>query len=315
MIDVQKLLDPEIAAILAAAPVMQILSIDEIPAARQSRAATRLLPTLSGAVERTDYTVPGFEGAPDVTVRVHRPVRAATGLRPCIYWMHGGGYIFGTYDQEDDRFDRWAQQYDCVGVSVEYRLAPEAPYPAAVHDAFAGLRWVHEHAEELGVDRGCIGVGGPSAGAGLAAGLALFVRDYTDIELAFQLLIYPMLDDRQVTPSSEWEVPVWSPRVNRVGWTSYLGALHGTDEVPIYAAPARAEDLSGLPPALIVVGSLDGFCDEDIEYAQRLTRANVPTEFHLYPGAPHGFDSMAVGTALGRRATATIEDWLGRQLA
>ena len=315
MIDVQKLLDPEVAKILETMPSLDGLTAEGIPAVRVSRAAARPVPRLSDAVERTDYLVPGVAGAPDVTLRVHTPKAAATRPRPCVYWMHGGGYILGTYDQEDERLDRWTQQFDCVGVSVEYRLAPEAPYPAAVDDAYAGLRWVHEHASELGVDAARIGVGGPSAGAGLAAGLALYVRDHADFAVTFQLLIYPMLDDRQVTASSGWPVPVWSPPVNKVGWTSYLGAYYGTADVPIYAAPARAEDVSGLPPTLILVGSLDGFCDEDIEYAKRLTQAGVPTEFHLYPGAPHGFDSMAANTAIGRRASAAIEDWLGRQLA
>ena len=228
--------------------------------------------------------------------------------------MHGGGYIFGSYDAEDGRFDDWVQQFGCAGASIEYRLAPEEPYPAAVEDSYAALKWLHEHASELGVDAGRIGIGGASAGAGLAAGLALLVRDRAEFEVAFQLLIYPMLDDRQATTSSGWEVPVWGPAANTLGWRAYLGGLYGSDEVPAYAAPARAASLEGLPPALIAVGTLDGFVDEDIEYAKRLNHAGVPVELHVYPGGAHGFDSMAAGTTLGRRARAHMEEWLERML-
>src|SRR5262249_8457952 len=132
--------------------------------------------------------------------------------------------------------------------------------------------------------------------------------------VAFQLLIYPMLDDRQATPSSGWEVPVWAPATNTLGWTAYLGPLYGSDDVPPYAAPARATSLEGLPPTLIAVGTLDGFCHEAIAYAQRLNHAGVPVELHVYPGGPHGFDSMAPDTTLGRRAREHMEEWLERQL-
>jgi acetyl esterase/lipase len=229
--------------------------------------------------------------------------------------MHGGGYIFGHYDNEDARFDGWVRRLGCAGVSVEYRLAPEDPYPAGMEDAYAALKWVHDHASELGIDAGRIGIGGASAGAGLAAGLALLVRDRAEFDIAFQLLIYPMIDDRQMTASSGWaEVPVWQPSANTLGWSAYLGALYGTEEVPPYAAAARATNLEGLPPTLIAVGTLDGFVDEDIDYAQRLNHAGVPVELHVYPGGPHGFDSMAPGTTLGRRARAHMEEWLAAQL-
>jgi acetyl esterase/lipase len=141
------------------------------------------------------------------------------------------------------------------------------------------------------------------------------VRDRAEFDIAFQLLIYPMLDDRQATASSGWaEVPVWQPSANRLGWSAYLGALYGSDEVPPYAAPARATSLEGLPPTLIAVGTLDGFVDEDIEYAKRLNHAGVPVELHVYPGGSHGFDTMAAGTTLGRRARAHMDEWLERQL-
>jgi acetyl esterase/lipase len=314
--DVRSLLDPEVAEALVGVAGLEGVTLEQIPAVRAERDAARLPVHLSDAVERRDLLVPGPAGAPDVTMRLYRPVeRAEAVLLPCVYWMHGGGYIFGHYDNEDARFDGWVRPLRCAGVSVEYRLAPEDPYPAGIEDAYAALKWVHDHASELGVDAGRIGIGGASAGAGLAAGLALLVRDRAEFDIAFQLLIYPMIDDRQTTASSGWsEVPVWQPSANTLGWSAYLGALYGTEDVPPYAAAARATNLEGLPPTLIAVGTLDGFVDEDIDYAQRLNHASVPVELHVYPGGPHGFDSMAPGTTLGRRARAHMEEWLAQRL-
>ncbi|MGE0133584.1 MAG: alpha/beta hydrolase [Dehalococcoidia bacterium] len=313
--DVQQLVDPEVARVIA--PLVGNLDgvgIEDIPRVRAERAAAMPRPVLSDAVERTDVTVPGPAGAPDVRVRLHRPKARGGEALPAVFWMHGGGYIFGTYEGDDLRFDGWVRELHCVGASVEYRLAPEHPHPAAVEDSYAALKWLHEHASELGVDAGRIGIGGASAGAGLAAGLALYARDRGEVPVAFQLLIYPMLDDRQATPSSGWPVPIWAPSHNTLGWRAYLGERYGSDDVPIYAAPARATDLEGLPPTLIAVGTLDGFVDEDLEYARRLNHAGVPVELHMYPGAPHGFDSMAPDTAVARRARTHMEDWLARQL-
>ena len=184
-------------------------------------------------------------------------------------------------------------------MSVQYRLAPETPYPGPLDDCYAGLAWVHQHADELGVDPDRIGIGGQSAGGGLAAGLALLARDRGEVPVAFQLLIYPMLDDRQITPSSGWPDPIWPPSANTYGWTAYLGDRKGGPDVEPYAAPARATDLAGLPPTLIAVGAIDGFSDEDIDYAVRLRHAGVPVDLHVYAGAPHGFEGLAPGC--GRR--------------
>jgi acetyl esterase/lipase len=172
---------------------------------------------------------------------------------------------------------------------------------------------VHDHSRELGIDVGRLGIAGASAGGGLAAAVALLARDRGEIQLAFQLLIYPMLDDRQITASSQWEVPIWPPASNRFGWTAYLGSQYGSD-APAYAAPARALDLQGLPPALVIVGALDGFVDEDVEFARRLNAAGVPTELHLYAGAPHGFEALGDATAVSARAQKVIEEWLTRML-
>lgn len=314
MTTIERSLDPEISALLAEVPLnLGELSAEMLPAIRSQRLVAAGMFELSDRVERTDHTIPGRDGDPDVVVRVHRP-RGVEGVLPAVYAIHGGGYVLGTYEMEDVRFDQWCPRLGIVGVSVEYRLAPETPYPGPLEDCYTGLAWLFEHADELGVDPARIGISGASAGGGLAAGLALLARDRQELDLAFQLLVYPMIDDRQVTPSSSWDVPIWSPANNTFGWRSYLGPLYGTDGIPAYAAATRASELAGLPPAFVCVGTMDGFCDEDIDYAQRLNQAGVPTELHVYPGAPHGFDGFAPTAALSRRCRREMREWLAATL-
>lgn len=308
-------IDPEVASALTALPGMiPVLDRPTLPEYRNQRMLGLEALPLSDRVERQDHEIPGPQGAPDIVVRVHVPV----GLErpaPCFYSIHGGGYVLGHRSMDDLRFDRWCPKLGFIGVSVEYRLAPETPYPGPLEDCYAGLRWVHDHAGELGVDRSRIGVGGASAGGGLAAALALLARDRAELPVAFQMLGYPMIDDRQTTESSSWEVPIWSPANNTFGWQSYLGDLYGTDDVPYLAAPARALDLSGLPPALVYVGTLDGFCDEDVSYAMRLYQAGIPADLHVYAGAPHGFDGFAPTAGVSRRCQHDTLDWLGRMFS
>lgn len=308
-------LDPEIAAALSGVPpALDGLDADNLEVARKQRLTLLSQVQLSDRVRREDATVPGPDGAPDVVVRVHRPV-GLEGPAPCVYSIHGGGYVLGNRSMDDLRMDRWCPQLGFIGVSVEYRLAPETPFPGPLEDCYAGLRWVFDNAADLGIDGDRVGIGGASAGGGLAAALALLTRERDEYRPAFQMLAYPMIDDRQVTPSSGWEVPIWSPANNSFGWRCYLGGLYGAREVPHLAAPARAEDLRGLPPALIYVGTMDGFCDEDVTYAMRLYQAGVPTELHVYPGAPHGFDGFAPDTSLARRCRRDAREWLARALA
>jgi acetyl esterase/lipase len=265
---------------------------------------------VSDSLERSNHVVPGD---PAVPVRVHR-LQRTDGLLPCLYSIHGGGYVIGSYAMDDAVFDDLCPKLNLVGVSVEYRLAPETPYPGPLEDCYRGLKWTHEHAEELGVDRDRIGITGVSAGGGLAAALALLARDRGEIPIAFQLLDSPMLDDRQITHSSQVDgLPVWSRGSNAFGWRSYLGDLYGTDKVPYTAAPARATDLSGLPPAQVSVGAVDGFLDEDVDYALRLNRAGVPTELHVYPGACHGYQ-MAQDCPITHQSRRDAREWLARQL-
>jgi acetyl esterase/lipase len=233
---------------------------------------------------------------------------------PAIYSIHGGGYVFGSYAMDDAKFDVFCVEFPCVGVSVEYRLAPETPYPGPLDDCYAGLKWTYEHAAELGIDASRIGIAGVSAGGGLAAALALLARDRGEVPLHFQLLECPMIDDRQSTASSLRDgMIIWSRESNEYGWRSYLGPLYGTADIPAYAAAARATDLTGLPPAMVIVGGADGFRDEDIVYALRLGEAGVSTELHVLPGAPHGVQAFA-GTDIARRWSTYVKDWLRRAL-
>ena len=304
--------DPAVRAALEAGPPLGTVDAQSLARVREERLLLAKQAPLSEAVTRTDLTIPGPDGS-SLRVRLHRS-RDVAGARPCLFWIHGGGYVLGSPEQDDLRFDQWCQRLGLVGVLVQYRLAPEHPYPAAIEDCYAGLKWVKEHGGEHGIDTSRVGIGGPSGGGGLAAALALVIRDRHELEVDYQLLMYPMIDDSRTSVTAGWEVPVWGPRSNEFGWSSYLGELHGTDDVPGHAAPARATDLSGLPPTYIAVGTLDGFADEDIDYAKRLNHAGVPVEFHLYPGAPHGFDRSAPTSPLGQQAERDVTNWLANRL-
>jgi acetyl esterase/lipase len=310
-----------LTALLASAPSdvrRRLAEIGEFTLGEQNLAQMRRRQlrdpgTPSGGVEHADLRAPGRPGDPDVAVRLHRE-RGITEPRPCLISIHGGGYVIGSHLGDDGRFDRWSPALRCIGVSVGYRLAPETPFPGPLEDCYAALRWAYENASDLGIDPGRIGIIGGSAGGGLAAGLALLARDRAEIPVAFQVLSYPMLDDRLATRSGRAGAPLWGPSANQFGWRSYLSALRPGDEVPGYAVPARATDLAGLPPAFITVGNLDGLLDEDIDYAQRLIAAGVPTDLHVFAGAPHAFDSMLADTAVAQRAGRVLEDWLESRL-
>jgi acetyl esterase/lipase len=307
VVNVKELLDPELRPLLDA---FELPTVDAEGVAAM-RSASFASPDLSDAVARTDHLAPGD---PPVPVRVHRANDAA-GLLPAIVTIHGGGYVIGSYDMDSPLLDRWCPGLGVVGVSVEYRLAPETPYPGPLDDCYAALRWTYDNASDLGIDKDRIGLYGLSAGGGLAAALALLARDRGEVPLAFALLDCPMLDDRQQTPSIEADgLYVWTGRSNEFGWRSYLGALYGSDDVPPYAAAARQGDLAGLPPTCVVVGSIDGFRDEDIDYAQRLNEAGVPCELHVIAGLPHAY-LLVPGAAAVQLAMHAMDDWLARQLA
>jgi acetyl esterase/lipase len=306
-VNVKNLLDPELRPVLDA---FELPSIDAEGVASM-RGASFASPDLSDAVTRTDDVVPGD---PPVPVRVHR-AKDAEGFLPAIVTIHGGGYVIGSYDMDSPLLDRWCPNLGVVGVSVEYRLAPETSYPGPLEDCYAALRWTYDHAHTLGIDKQRIGLYGLSAGGGLAAALALLARDRGEVPLAFVLLDCPMLDDRQQTPSITADgLYVWSAASNEFGWRSYLGELYGSDEVAPYAAAARETDLCGLPPTCLVVGAIDGFRDEDMAYAQRLNQAGVPCELHVIAGLPHAYLLVPGATAV-QLAMHCMGDWLTRQLA
>ncbi len=257
------------------------------------------------SVDICDRLISGPAEAPAVRVRLYKSADKTKG-RPGVLYIHGGGYILGTPETTDFACYRMVKEIGCVVVSVDYRLAPETPYPGPLEDCYASLEWFAGNAEELGVDESRIAVAGGSAGGGLTAALCLLARDRKGPPICFQAPLYPMIDDRNITPSSfEFtDGRLWNRAKNEFGWEMYLGPLYKGD-VPFYAAPARAADLSGLPPAYTLVGELDLFRDETIDYCARLLRAGVPTELHIYPGCYHGFD-MNLNTEIGRRAESEI---------
>lgn len=247
------------------------------------------------APQPVEQRIPGAKGAPDVRVFVFDPSPGKKN-RPAYLHIHGGGYVAGTPNRFSMLTQKVAQSCDCVVVSVDYRLAPETPFPGSLEDNYAALRWLHTNADQLGVDRRRIAIGGESAGGGHSAMLAIAARDRREFPIALQVLIYPMLDDR--TGSTRPVPPhigkfIWTAASNNFGWTSLLGKPAGSAAVPAGSVPARVEDLSGVPPAFIGVGAIDLFVEEDVEYGRRLINAGVPTELLVVPGAYHGFNLIA----------------------
>jgi acetyl esterase len=259
---------------------------------REGAAQLRQPTEVDESLSLTDETIVGPDDNP-VPLRIYRP-RASNETLPVLLWIHGGGYIFGSYEDNDPLCMQIVQEANCVVVSVDYRLAPEHPYPAPIEDCYAALKWIADHADQLNVDRQRIGVAGASAGGGLTAALTLLARDRNYPSLCFQMPLYPMIDDRNNTPSTN-EVKegfVWNQKTNEAGWRMYLGGLYGTENIPAYAAPARADDYRNLPYTYTCVGQLDPFRDETLTYVTKLAQAGVDVEFHLYPGAYHGFEGL-----------------------
>ena len=290
------LVDPELIEGLAMLPCLDFgaVSVTDIRAGLAAMRAAMPATEMPGVLTET-FFVPGPAGAPDVRVVAHRP-RDAAGPLPAILHIHGGGFLIGEPIEDDIPNRQTVATLGCALFSVDYRLSPETAHPGPVEDCYAALCYIAENAAVLGVDATRLGVMGESAGGGLTAGLALLTRDRAQAgggpAIAFQHLIYPMLDDRTCTaadPHPHTGEFVWSRDSNHFGWSAYLGHAPGVDGVSHYAAPARAEDFLHLPPAFIAVGTLDLFLEENLEYARRLIRAGVPVELHVYPGAYHGF--------------------------
>ncbi|MGC7094723.1 alpha/beta hydrolase fold domain-containing protein [Amycolatopsis lurida] len=261
-----------------------------------------------GDFEFEELTVPGPADGPALRLLVVQPAGPVTGA---LYYVHGGGMILGSHRSPDLAYALdWAAELGLAVVSVDYRLAPEHPHPAPVEDCYAGLVWAAERFD------GPLVLAGASAGGGLAAATALLARDRGGPAPAAQMLLCPMLDDRNDTTSAHQMLGlgIWDRAANEVGWTALLGDRRGTPEVSPYAAPARAEDLSGLPPAFIDVGSAETFRDEAVDYATRLWHAGGQAELHVWPGGFHGFDGLAPQAAISAAARAPRLPWLRRVL-
>lgn len=300
------LVDPELRA--AAAEMLAMSAQFPSPSEKtlpQLRAGmARYEKPLLADVPVVERRIPGPRGAPDVRLYLINARRG--GVRPAILYTHGGGFIMGTAKIGVRDLQELSTALDCTVATVEYRLAPESRYADSIEDNYAGLKWLHANAGELGVDRRRIAVMGESAGGGHAALLAITARDRGEVPVLFQGLVYPMLDDRT---GSVGALPAhigklaWNAESNRFGWRSFLGQAPGGANVPAHAVPARTVDLAGLPPAWIGVGALDLFVAEDVDYARRLIDAAVPTELVVVPGAFHGFDMIASGTSVAKRFT------------
>ena len=311
--------DPELAAVLEVLreQLPPTITPEMIPAMREGNVTPPVEEILAARLEIThrEQTVPGYEGA-DLTVSIFAR-RDHTGAGPGFFHTHGGGMIIGDRFTGIDVMLDWVERFDGVCVSIEYRLAPEFPDPYPVEDCYAALLWTVEHAAELGIDPARLLIAGGSAGGGLAAGTTLLARDRSGPALAGQVLMYPMIDDRNDTVSAH-QVDgegVWDRTSNDTGWDALLGDRRGTDDVSIYAAPSRATDLTGLPPAFIDVGTAEVFRDEDVAYASTIWACGGVAELHVWPGGFHGFDLMVPHAAISRAMTAARTAWVARLLS
>lgn len=278
----------------------------------ESLAALRAFPPMNQAPSSSSVAVerrsaPGRRDQPDVGFELIGANPRPSALRPAIVHIHGGGFILGRVSDTTAMCQELAAEFDCVVANVDYRLAPETRFPGPMEDCYAVLAWVHANADALGVDPARVAIMGESAGGGLAAMTAIASRDRGDTPLCYQVLVYPMLDDRT---GSTVRVPPfigtigWNEAGNRFGWSCLLGIEAGSAAIPYGAAPARLESVAGLAPAFIGVGGLDLFVDEDIVYARRLIEAGVPVRLHVTPGAYHGFDFIAPQARASREFTA-----------
>lgn len=310
------LVPAELLSGLELIPAMDFtLGIDAVRSGMSDRELPPISPELE-AVACEERLIPSIGGAPQVRVLHYTPPGSSSAARPAILEIHGGGYVIGSADMSDIPNRAMALELDCIVVSVDYRLAPETTWPGPLEDCYAAMCWMAENAQELNIDPFRIAIAGGSAGGGLAAMLAIHARDQGGPAICFQLLDFPMLDDRTCTTDSPHPYCgefVWTPETNHFGWKSLLGMEPGSPDVPEGAVPARVQDLSRLPPTYIMVGALDLFLEEDLEYARRLARAGIPVEVHVIPGGYHGF-GMAQDAPQTKQAARLRSEALARAL-
>lgn len=315
----RRLVDPALLPVLDALPTFELSNALLAPMREAERFAqfpVIVSEATLAAISQSVRTAPGPAGAPDITLTIYQP-RVRAGPLPCVYHIHGGGYVGGAAGQLAPLHQNIAHDLECVIVSVDYRLAPEHRFPAGIEDCYAGLAWTFAHADKLGIDTTHIGVMGESAGGGLAAALALLARDRGEYALAFQHLIYPMLDDRTCIATDPNPIAgefIWTRHNNHFGWEALLGRAPGSADVSAYAAAARAADVANLPPTFIACPTLDLFIDENIAYAQRLMRAGVPVDLRVYAGGFHGFDIFGGSAPIAVRARCDSQDALRQAL-
>lgn len=305
-------------AYLETEPELAPMSLEMLPRIRaEVDAAVAALEDLSrgGRFTVSQPSVPGLDRDPEIPLLICTPT-SAPASRPALYFMHGGGFFCNDHRTGLDQVLETAERIGATLISIGYRLAPEHPYPAQINDAYAGLLWTADHADEIGIDPERIVVTGPSAGGGLSAALALTVRDKGGPRLLGQLLMCPMLDDRNDSASAMQmdRIEFWNRSYSGFGWTSLLGALQGTADIPHYAAPARATDLTGLPPAFLDVGSAECLRDEVLDYADRIWQAGGRAELHIWPGGIHAFDREVPEARISKAAVAARHSWLERLL-
>jgi acetyl esterase/lipase len=301
--------DPELAPVLEYLPSLSIADVAASRAGFAQMIAELNTDLDTSAVEVSERQIPGPAGAPELTVRVYTPLGLGAPA-PGLLFIHGGGFVIGNLESEHGSCLALCRQLGIVLVSVDYRLAPETPYPGALDDCYAALAWMHENSAALQIDRVRTGVIGQSAGAGLAAATALVARDRKGPPICFQYLGIPELDDRLATPSMQQfvDTPMWNRPNAELSWDYYLGPglQRGAPDVPAYAAPARAENLSGLPPAYVTTMEFDPLRDEGVLYALKLMQAGVATELHCYPGTFHGSSLVASAQVSQREAADTV---------
>ena len=310
--------DPEIARAMhdRRDELVTSMTAEQIPALRARGVAPTIEEiTADGAYELTEHAAPGPDG--DVRVALLRPVAPHDGPSPVVLFLHGGGLVMGDLHGDLPGMVGLAAPVGAAIVSVGYRLAPEHRYPAAIEDAYAALCWVAAEGSDLGLDPGRVVVSGVSAGGGLAAALALMVRDRGGPALAGQMLICPMLDDRSDSGSARQMEGhgSWDRTANATAWAAYLGPVAGGPDVPATAAPARAGDLSSLPPTYVDVASAETFRDECVDYARRMWACGGDAELHVWPGGCHAFDFLEPSAVLSRDARLARASWLRRLLA
>ncbi len=253
-------------------------------------------------LEYTEKWIPRKKDSSKLRICIYSPINKKNNV-PGVLWMHGGGYAMGKPEMSVTTYKRLIAESSCVIVAPDYRLSVEAPYPAALDDCYDTLLWLKENTKELGIRDDQIMIGGESAGGGLTAALSLYARDKKEVNIAFQMPLYPMIDDRMLNESAiDNNAPGWNSTLNEWGWKLYLGELSEKD-IPSYAAPSRATDYRNLPPTVTFVGDLEPFRDETIQYVENLKRAGVPVDFQLYKGCYHGFDISCPNADISKRAT------------